>query len=101
MPSLGFLYRMEHVLSAKVEERKSRDNGLLRRIGRGVGIVGATLTCVLVLKAAAIAGGTPLAQGPAAEAGFGAQVAFWLGGADPLSSAVAMALRPGAGEGAL
>ena len=83
---------MESVLASRVAQEVRRNTTRLAPVWRGLGIVGATLTCVIVLKAAALAQGSTLSAGPA-EAGFGAQIAFWLGGADPVSSAIAMVLR--------
>lgn len=95
MPSQAFLQRMDSVLASRVAEKVKRNTSRLAPLWRGLGVIGATLACVVVLKAAALAQGTTLASAPIAEAGLGARVAFWLGGADPLSSAVALALRPG------
>lgn len=83
---------MDSVLASRVAQEVRRRTSRLAPVWRGLGIVGATLTCVIVLKAAALAQGSALSAQPV-EAGFGAQVAFWLGGADPVSSAIATVLR--------
>ncbi len=94
MPSSAFLQRMEAVLASRVEvkvENEAPRFGLLRRAG---GIVGGTLVCLVVLKAAGLAhDSSAFVAPPVAEAGFGAQITHWLFGADPVSSALAAALR--------
>lgn len=94
MPSPAFMQRMEAVLASRVEEKVEREAprfSLLRRVG---GIVGSTLVCLVVLKAAGLAhDSSAFVAPPVAEAGVGAQLTHWLLGADPVSSALAAALR--------
>jgi hypothetical protein len=93
MPSQAFLHRMEKVLASRVAQEVRRNHSRLAPLRRGLGVIGATLCCVIVLKAAAMAQGSQFSAPPPAEAGIGAQVAWWLGGADPVSSALATVLR--------
>ena len=93
MPSQAFLHRMESVLASRVAQEIRRKSSRLAPLWRGLGVIGATLSCVIVLKAAAMAQGSQFHAAPAAEAGIGAQIGYWLGGADPVSSAIATVLR--------
>lgn len=94
MPSQAFLHRMDAVLASRVRQEKARTRSRLAPVWGALGIVGVTLACVIVLKAAALAQGNVLGPRPVAEAGIGAQIGFWLTGADPISSALATVLRP-------
>lgn len=99
MPSQAFMHRMEKVLASRVAQEIKRNSSRMAPVWRGLGVIGATLACVVVLKAAALAQGTALSAPPVAEAGIGAQIGYWLGGADPVSSAIATVLRPEASVG--
>ena len=93
MPSQAFMQRMETVLASRVAQEIKRNTSRLAPVRRALGVIGATLTCVIVLKAAAMAQGSQFAAAPVAEAGFAAHLGYWLGGADPVSSALATLLR--------
>lgn len=93
MPSPVFLQRLERVLSNRVEDKQRQTSRGLDRGLRGLGVVVGTLACFFVLKGAALSQGALTTTPPSAEAGIGAQVAFWMAGADPVSSTLAAALR--------
>lgn len=94
MPSQAFLNRMDNVLASRVKQDMTRTRSRLAPLWNGLGVVGVTLGCIVLLKAAALAQGSTLSASPPAEADIGAHVRFWLTGADPVSSALATLLRP-------
>ena len=95
MQSPDFLRRMETVLAARVEEKKTREHGRARRLKQAGSVVAGTLACFFVLKAAALAHDSRVFTAPvAAEAGLGAGLYHWFAGADPVSTALAATLRP-------
>ena len=95
MQSPDFMRRMERVLSSRVEAVKTRE-AKPRRITSIFSVLGGTLVCFFVLKAAAVAHGTEHFRTVVpAEAGIGAQIYQWIAGADPISTALATAMRGG------
>ncbi|PWE27260.1 hypothetical protein [Pararhodobacter marinus] len=95
MQSPDFMRRMERVLSARVEAVKARE-AKPRRLASVFSVLGGTLVCFILLKAAALAHGTEHFRATAAaEAGLGAQVYLWIAGPDPISTALATAMRGG------
>lgn len=93
MQSPDFRRRMAHVLAARVEAVKAREQKP-RRAAAILSAFAATLVCFFVLKAAAVAhNGHAFAEPPGEGAGVAAQIHHWFAGADPISATLATALR--------
>lgn len=93
MQSPEYLERLDHILSARVEEEKERNKPRGHRVAAGVGVLGGTLAMFFVLKAAALAAsGAPLVE-TGAEASLTGQIYRWFAGADPVTRTLAAAMR--------
>jgi len=99
MPSLAYLQRMDSVLAARVEAKIEQERPRFAGLRRAGGIVGATLTVLVILKAAGLAhDARAFAAHPGHEAGLHRQLAYWLVGADPVSRTLAAALGSGSSQ---
>lgn len=91
-----YLTRMQRVLEARVEQKKTDETPRLQRLRQASASILGAVAVFYVLKAAAMAAGGPLIVAPTAQAGIGASLTHWILGPDPVSSALAMAMQGGA-----
>ncbi|MCB1411321.1 MAG: hypothetical protein H6899_07565 [Rhodobacter sp.] len=94
MQSADFFRRMDHVLTERVEAKRTRENPWRLRAMRVSGVLTGAIVCFFLLKGAALASrDAGFAPPLPPDAGFGAQVYYWFAGADPISATLAAALR--------
>ncbi|HPD93707.1 MAG TPA: hypothetical protein PLG62_14685 [Pararhodobacter sp.] len=85
---------MDTVLTSRVDDLKTRENPWRRRLARAGGVLAGALVCFFLLKGAAMASRDTGFDAPLPpDAGFGAQVRFWIAGPDPVSRALAATFR--------
>ena len=95
MKSADYQRRLESVLAAHAKSQKAAKVPILHRSPHAVSALAGAIAVFFVLKAAALATtGQPFVESPTEEHSMGAQILYWFAGADPITLALASAMRP-------